>query len=69
MTPVETSAVETEKNRCQECGARVSPHWRRVFGNNEDEVYGCPQCTNSVERRCGHTRAAKDSETDLGALI
>lgn len=69
MTPIENTATASEKNRCQECGANVTPRWRKVFGNNENEVYGCPDCTNSVERRNGHTRAAFDGEVDLGDAI
>lgn len=68
MTPLDNSPAN-EMKRCQECGSRVSPHWRKVFGNNEDEVYGCPDCTTSSERRCGHTRAGSDSETELGAVV
>lgn len=29
---------------CLNCGSRVTVRFARVFGNNDDEVYGCPEC-------------------------
>ena len=29
---------------CRGCGSYVSTEFARVFGDNEDEVFGCPQC-------------------------
>jgi len=29
---------------CQHCGAHVTGDFTRVFGNNDDEVYGCIEC-------------------------
>lgn len=31
--------------RCRNCGAHVSPRFVRVFGNNEDELYHCLECS------------------------
>lgn len=32
--------------RCRNCGAPVSHRFCRVFGDNQDEVYGCIRCTS-----------------------
>lgn len=29
---------------CNRCGSFVTPRFTRVFGNNEDTVYGCRDC-------------------------
>lgn len=31
-------------HECLNCGAPVSRRFARVFGDNEDDVYGCPDC-------------------------
>lgn len=31
---------------CQNCGSFVTVDFARVFGNNDDEVNGCPECTS-----------------------
>jgi hypothetical protein len=30
--------------QCRNCGTYVTPDFARVFGNDEDEVFGCPAC-------------------------
>ena len=39
----------TEGNRCQNCGEFVTPGFSRVFGDNHDHVYGCPECMTATE--------------------
>jgi len=34
---------------CENCGSFVTPQFARVFGDNEDDVYGCPSCTAVTE--------------------
>ena len=34
---------------CQQCGAHVTSRFRRVFGNNDGEVYGCRECMKSTD--------------------
>lgn len=29
---------------CNNCGARVSPDFARVFGDNQNDVFGCMEC-------------------------
>jgi DNA-directed RNA polymerase subunit RPC12/RpoP len=36
----------TNRTRCQGCGSKVSRRFCRVFGDNQDFVYGCPRCTS-----------------------
>jgi Zn finger protein HypA/HybF involved in hydrogenase expression len=31
---------------CRNCGAFVTPDFARVFGSNDGEVFGCPECTS-----------------------
>lgn len=31
--------------QCRNCGAYVSSRFARVFGNNEDVVFGCIECS------------------------
>lgn len=38
---------------CNNCGGFVSAEFTRVFGNNEDEVYGCVSCRNTTELNDG----------------
>lgn len=34
---------------CLSCGAHVTPRFARVFGDNEDEIHGCPNCRDLNE--------------------
>jgi hypothetical protein len=34
---------------CGHCGAFVTPRFARVFGDNDDQVHGCPACTTLAE--------------------
>ncbi|WP_449271670.1 DUF7563 family protein [Halogranum gelatinilyticum] len=29
---------------CNNCGVFVTPRFARVFGDNEDDIYGCRSC-------------------------
>jgi hypothetical protein len=35
--------------RCNLCDAFVTPRFARVFGDNEDDVYGCYSCMTVSE--------------------
>jgi hypothetical protein len=37
-------APQPSMPHCQHCGAHVTGDFTRVFGNNDDEVYGCLEC-------------------------
>ena len=36
---------------CENCGRQVSPRYARVFGDNDDRIFGCPNCMSSSELR------------------
>jgi hypothetical protein len=38
-------------NECNNCGSFVTPQFARVFGDNDDEVYGCLNCQTARELR------------------
>lgn len=38
---------------CENCGTIVTPGFARVFGNNRNEVNGCPGCLTSDELERG----------------
>ena len=35
--------------RCRQCGQDVSPQFARVFGDNENVVHGCLECSTARE--------------------
>jgi hypothetical protein len=45
------------ENRCRSCGAFVTRDFARVFGNNENEVFGCLECMTATEVKKGGARA------------
>lgn len=65
---------ETEPpGRCQECGSHVSEQFRRVFGDNDDTVYSCLECSTRREIHDGagadgeyHTRAVAETRKQRG---
>lgn len=40
---------------CNGCGAFVTPLFVRVFGNNDNDVYGCHDCLSTTELTEGQT--------------
>jgi hypothetical protein len=44
-SPDESSAGEY---RCYNCGAFVTQDFARVFGNNDNEVFGCLDCMDAT---------------------
>ncbi|WP_458189651.1 DUF7563 family protein [Haladaptatus sp. NG-WS-4] len=51
-----TNAGGTER-RCQNCGSFITSEFARVFGNNDDVVFGCLECMSATEVRNGKARA------------
>lgn len=61
MTPSQQSTTRestttTTERSCRNCGAFVSRRFTRVFGDNDDDVYGCLECMSTMEVRNGGTR-------------
>ena len=42
-------------NQCLNCNRYISHQFARVFGNNDDMVYGCTECStlNAADERSG----------------
>lgn len=49
---IEDSPDETT-TRCQNCGSYVTSAFARVFGNNQDHVYACLECSTMRALRTG----------------
>lgn len=41
-------------NECNACGAAVTPSFARVFGDNQNEVFGCMHCRSMSELQQGY---------------
>lgn len=43
------------RNQCRNCKQYISHQFARVFGNNDDEVFGCVECSTltSSDQRSG----------------
>jgi predicted SprT family Zn-dependent metalloprotease len=46
---------------CRNCGGHVTARFRRVFGDNDGEVWGCRECMGSTEIVNGGPAGAGDS--------
>ena len=46
--------------RCRNCGSFITPEFGRVFGNNDDEVFGCFHCLSATAVKNG---AARDEQS------
>lgn len=51
---------------CQSCGNRVSAEYARVFGNDENELYACPNCST---QRATARGAGVDDDRDGTLLV
>jgi len=52
---------------CNSCGGHVTKQFVRVFGNNEDEVYGCGNCMATVDLINGDgTERGREDEANAG---
>lgn len=38
---------------CNNCGSFVTPTFVRVFGDNDNDIFGCPDCTQIVSLQAG----------------
>lgn len=52
---------------CHNCDGHVSKQFTRVFGDNEDTVYGCRRCVDAVELFDGvESRRSVEAEFESG---
>ncbi len=53
-TPMANEETDTgTRTRCGNCGKTVTQQFARVFGNNDDEIWGCPECKSYRELKDG----------------
>ncbi|WP_438267134.1 DUF7563 family protein [Haladaptatus salinisoli] len=45
--------------RCENCETHVTPRFIRVFGDEDGEVFACPQCSTGSELFSGETVRSK----------
>ncbi|WP_449272251.1 DUF7563 family protein [Halostella limicola] len=50
---------------CNNCGSFVTPDFARVFGGNEDEVYGCLDCVGATAVKNGAGLDQVEARTSL----
>ncbi|WP_458190644.1 DUF7563 family protein [Haladaptatus sp. NG-WS-4] len=73
MNPSERPGVgnaDDTNRRCQNCNSFITPEFGRVFGDNDDEVYGCLECMSGTEVRNGKARSeiSKTPHDDRGSV-
>ena len=56
------------ENRCRSCGSFVTRDFARVFGNNQNEVYGCLDCMTATEVKKGGARAESVETNIIGGM-
>lgn len=47
--------------RCDGCGAHVSTQFLRVFGTNDGDLQGCPNCMSNTDLFDGGTVPAAET--------
>jgi hypothetical protein len=53
LQTLEREQTRRTRRRCQGCGSYVTERFTRVFGDNEDDVYACLECSTMRELRAG----------------
>lgn len=51
-----SAGTGTTVRTCGNCGAHVTPRFARVMGDNQDYVWGCPECLTLRELLDGPNR-------------
>lgn len=54
------------ENRCRNCGSFVTRDFARVFGDNENQVFGCLDCMTATEVKKGGARAEQVDTNIIG---
>jgi hypothetical protein len=50
--------------KCRNCNAYVSKDFVRIFGDNDDEVYGCLECVGATAVKNGATKQGVSRRSD-----
>ncbi|WP_336003458.1 DUF7563 family protein [Halorientalis halophila] len=53
LTTVVEERPDDTSTRCRNCGSYVTSAFARVFGDNEDHVYACLECSTMRSLRTG----------------
>jgi len=53
MEEVIDDSPDQMSTRCRNCGSYVTSAFARVFGDNEDHVYACLECSTMRSLRTG----------------
>ncbi|SEO78234.1 hypothetical protein SAMN05216388_101939 [Halorientalis persicus] len=53
LTTVTDDTTNETSTRCRNCGSYVTSAFARVFGDNEDHVYACLECSTMRSLRTG----------------
>jgi hypothetical protein len=64
LNQAESAEKSVGAHRCWTCGRNVSPTFARVFGDNQNEVYGCPGCSTFRELSGGIVSTRSDRADD-----
>lgn len=51
--------------QCRNCGAHVTAHFARVFGDNGDHVHGCLECIVNTKLHDGGGLSSDDSSGSM----
>ncbi|WP_456071295.1 DUF7563 family protein [Haladaptatus caseinilyticus] len=61
----ETRSVDDSKTadtRCRNCGSFVTPQFTRVFGNNQNQIFGCFECMTATDVKQGNANNPKEAD-------
>lgn len=61
--------VGDRRTRCQNCHSFVSVRFARVFGNNDNQVYACPDCTTAQVLRDGVASEESTESVTTGRAV
>lgn len=53
LAETSTAGRTDRRTVCLNCGHYVTDTFRRVFGDNQDELYGCLNCSTMRDLRSG----------------
>jgi hypothetical protein len=49
MNPTPDSDARDGRTNCRTCNSQVSHQFARVFGDNDDVIFACPNCATMAE--------------------
>ncbi len=52
---------KTAETQCRNCGSFVTPQFTRVFGNNQNVVFGCFECMTATDVKRGSANDPEDA--------